>query len=587
MARSPLLAGLILLTFVACARGQTTKPAKKTPFDNVAGYKVHQLAGFTVIVSDEVLNADTANLKRKPLECLELELKNVVALMNTKAADALRKVPIWAEWNEVAGVANGRQGQAYAVYYGGNQINMLAKNMNPLKAKCVVLLLTKTLTRNYQEKDRPETLVLLHELAHAVHDQLLGNNSPAVKAAYQQAMARKLYDKSLYIATNEHEFFAEASCAYLDRLDYFPKNREDLKKHDPETFKFLDTVWGKSAVTTEANKSKRPTDGSENFVVDIRLDKLKWPKLIAGEKPETTGRVVLLAYAHHEQGAFLSRLRNWQEEFGPYGLSIVLVNAEYRTDPEASAAAFRKLNLPFPLTEAFFLPAKEGPGRSEKPGHAALFNIDGQCIFRGQIDDTTIYIKEAIGQRLFQKLSLSESEIPKQLLPAITALQGGEPLAGVAVKAQAFATSNDAALGEPAKKIVAMIAEPGTTSLAAATAMKKDDPVEAFLAAEKVAARFKGLPVAAKANKLIDDLRFDKSVQSELKARKDLEAVTKLETLLSSQAGSFAPKESSFQSKHAAMLRQLKETCDAMKKKHPNAKATQQAVAIAKEYGVD
>src|SRR5437868_10880778 len=120
MSRSPLLAILFLSAsaFGQAPKPAVTKPAKKTPFDNVAGYKVHQLAGFTVIVSDEVLNADTSKLKRKPLECLELELKNVTSLMNAKAAEALRKVPIWAEWDVKVASSNGREGQAYAQYFG-------------------------------------------------------------------------------------------------------------------------------------------------------------------------------------------------------------------------------------------------------------------------------------------------------------------------------------------------------------------------------------------------------------------------------------------------------------------------------------
>jgi dipeptidyl-peptidase-4 len=113
---------------------------------------------------------------------------------------------------------------------------------------------------------------MLHELAHAVHDKFLGDSNSNVKTAYQQAMARKLYDKSLYIATNEHEFFAEASCAYLDRLEYFPKTREELKKHDPETFKLMEGVWGKAASAAAlTSKANRPSDGSSEFNMDLPL----------------------------------------------------------------------------------------------------------------------------------------------------------------------------------------------------------------------------------------------------------------------------------------------------------------------------
>ena len=583
---------LIVIAFIivsgSLAHSQDKKP-KKTPFDNVAGYKVHTLAGFTVIVSQDVLNIESTMFKKKPLDCIEQELKNVAGLVNEKSANALRKVPIWAEWSERRAMTNGRAGQTYAVYYGGNQLSMLGQGMQPLKAKCVTLLLTKELTRSYQDKDRPEELVMLHELAHAVHDQLLGFDNPAVKTAYSQAMGRKLYDKSLYIATNEHEFFAEATCAYLDRLGYFPKNRADLKTHDPQTTKMLDAVWGKASTAgPDALKVKRPPDGSDEFELSLTLDKVRWakPQLGDGFKPaESRGRVVLLVFVMPDQSAFLNRLSGWREDYEPYGLSIVLANAAYRQDPAETVEEFRKLKLPFPILDTTYLPLKGGKARAERAGHAVLFDAAGQCVFRGQTDDATLYLKEAIGKRLATSIGLAEA--PSQLKPAIDALKAGEPLAAVATKAQSFTTSSDAALADPAKKIVAAVTEPGVKLLAEATAMKKTAPLEAFLIAEQVAARFKGLSIAGKAAAMADGLRGEKTVLAEMAARRDFATVMKLETTLTSQAGAFEPKAPSFQAKNAALLRQLKDAVAVMKKKHQSTKSLENALAIAKEYGVE
>lgn len=576
--------GLLTLPLAA----QDKKP-KKTPFDSVAGYKVNHLAGFTVVVSDAVLAIDTAAYKKKPLDCLELELKNVVGLVNGKCADALRKVPIWAEWDETIELSNGRQGKAYASYYGGNQRSLLTRGMEPLKARCVVVHLTKELTKSYQQKDRPETLLLLHELAHAVHDQLLGMQHDGIRTAYAQAMGRKLYDKSLYIATNEAEFFAEATCAYLDRLDYFPKNRADLKQHDPQTFKLIDSIWGKSA-TEKTVTSKRPADGREDFVLDLHAQTVKWGQPLLGsfDPAAVKGRVILLAYVVPEQMAFINRLRGWHDEFEQYGLTLVLTNAGYRRDPAQTLESFQKQNLPFPVLAATFLPAKHSQELiAEKPGHAVLFDAAGLCIFRGQTDDATIYLKEAIGRRLAESLNLKEDALPKPLATALTALVAGESLASVAMRAQPFTTSNDSAYAEPAKKLVDAIVEPGVKQLAAAAALKKTDPLESYLRAEAVTQRFKGLAIANKATALMDSLSADKAIVAEKRARRDLEAVLKIETHLASQAGSFEPRDPSFQSRHATTLKQLKDACETMKKKHPGARATERAIAIAREYGVD
>src|SRR5207248_1945306 len=99
-------------------------------------------------------------------------------------------------------------------------------------------------------------IVLLHELVHAIHDKCvtLGFNNPEIRTAYRQAMDRKLYDKvehvsgemrRAYAATSEAEYFAEISCAYLDRCNYFPFTRDDLKGHDPTGYKLMEQIWGK------------------------------------------------------------------------------------------------------------------------------------------------------------------------------------------------------------------------------------------------------------------------------------------------------------------------------------------------------
>lgn len=586
-----LMVVVLVLAVPLCAQDRKLEPkAKKTPFDNIPGYKVHMLAGFTVIIHEDVEANERSDMKRKPLECLELELKNVAGLMNSKAVDALRKIPVWAEWDEVLPVGNGRPGQSYASYYGGNQRNLLGQGMHPLKAKCVVLHLTKQLAKSYQEKDRPETLVMLHELAHAVHDQMLGMQHGGVKAAYAQAMARKLYDKSLYIATNEAEFFAEASCAFLDRLDYVPKNRAALKAHDPETYKLMESVWGKAAVTgIEATKGKRPPSGSGEFDMIIRPENVKWARAITGDAfklANAKGRVIFLAYVHSEQGAILNRLRAWNDEYEPYGLSLVVANGEYGRSPAESAAVYQKLNLSFAIHDTTFIPLKNSTQlRAEKPGHGILFAASGECLFRGAIDDATIYLREALGQRLVDSLALTE--VPKSLKPAIDALSAGESLVAVAVKAQPFITSSDPFLAEPARKLVTVITEPATKAMEAAIANRNSDPLESFIVAERIAARFKGTSAGSKANTLANGLLATKEVQAELKARRDFEAVKKLETYLTSQAGSFEPRSASFQSKHGTSLVRLKEACELMRKKHPNAKVTQKAAAIAREYGVE
>ncbi len=94
---------------------------------------------------------------------------------------------------------------------------------------------------------------ILHELAHAYHDQVLGFEHPEIKEAYQRAEKEKLYERVLlykggmtshYARTNHIEFFAEMTETYVGVNDYYPFVRAELQVHDPQTFALMKKIWG-------------------------------------------------------------------------------------------------------------------------------------------------------------------------------------------------------------------------------------------------------------------------------------------------------------------------------------------------------
>lgn len=96
--------------------------------------------------------------------------------------------------------------------------------------------------------------VILHELAHSYHDQILNFNHKEIISAYQRAEKNKLYEKVLlfrggttshYARTNHKEFFAEMTESYVGVNDFYPFVRAELKEHDPETFALMEKIWGK------------------------------------------------------------------------------------------------------------------------------------------------------------------------------------------------------------------------------------------------------------------------------------------------------------------------------------------------------
>ena len=96
-------------------------------------------------------------------------------------------------------------------------------------------------------------MLALHELAHGYHDQVLGFDHAEVEAAYRRARDSGSYDaverpssgkkEKAYAMSNAKEYFAETTEAYFGVNDFFPFNREDLKKHDPRMFKLLEKLW--------------------------------------------------------------------------------------------------------------------------------------------------------------------------------------------------------------------------------------------------------------------------------------------------------------------------------------------------------
>jgi hypothetical protein len=236
---------------------QTAKPAvdkKKLLSGPVPGYKHRNIEGFDVFLQAKVLeHAEDADFKRKPLDVLELELNTITRSLPPNTVRLLRGILIWVEWDDTE---DPDYGMAVAKYYGvwGNRAMWSLQNdKHPGKANNVEIISLKKLTREHQPGVKLERCVILHELSHAVHLQLFGPNNPNIKAAYTQAMERKLYDEAEdvygkkrkpYARTNEKEYFAELSCAYLNKLHYYPFDRNDLKKHDPTGYKMMEATWG-------------------------------------------------------------------------------------------------------------------------------------------------------------------------------------------------------------------------------------------------------------------------------------------------------------------------------------------------------
>ena len=213
--------------------------SQQSPFDPTSVYKRESICGFTVLINPEVLihKQEAAEMQKE----LEAQLKAIVREVPAKRLPALQKVWIWVEWE--------KQKNGAAEFHPSAE--WLKQNgYNPQKAGHIEL----SNTRNFVQWSRSaQPWMVLHELAHAYHHLVLGDDCKRIAAAYKHAVDTKLYEsvaycgggkQRAYALTNEKEYFAELSEAYFGRNDFYPFVRSDLKKHDPQGYQLMQQIWG-------------------------------------------------------------------------------------------------------------------------------------------------------------------------------------------------------------------------------------------------------------------------------------------------------------------------------------------------------
>ena len=94
----------------------------------------------------------------------------------------------------------------------------------------------------------PEKPILLHELLHAYHEQILqdGWQNADVLHFYEMALQRYRLSKSEYFLSNEKEFFAVTASIYLyGPIERAPFSREAIQAAQPLYWKFLEGLFGR------------------------------------------------------------------------------------------------------------------------------------------------------------------------------------------------------------------------------------------------------------------------------------------------------------------------------------------------------
>jgi hypothetical protein len=238
----------------------------------VPGYETREIDGFRKVLLSTLAIKQAKELRGKPFKALVTEFDGLVAVLSPKTLRAAQRVVFWIEWDNT----NKADPDVLAKYYGGN---LWGEPIDRMKSDGIELLSLKTLSEIKESSVERSQLILLHEISHAVHRLVLpgGYGNQGVRFAYRQAMDRRLYDNvqnsdggigRAYAATNEFEYFAELSCAYLDRCRWFPFTRADLKEHDPTGYRLMESCWG----VLHARPAVQSPPESRNYVKSAQND---------------------------------------------------------------------------------------------------------------------------------------------------------------------------------------------------------------------------------------------------------------------------------------------------------------------------
>jgi len=242
------LSGLLTLHPHLLSRAQSSEapapdqPAAADPvqFDPV----VRDLEGWAVHVEPALLEGESAAEGARALLMLANHLQRIKILVPPEPLAKLQQIEIWIERSHP------RLG---AMQYHPSEGWLVRHGHDPRLARKVHITQARELLSRSQMLKHPA--VILHELAHAYHDQFLSFDHPEIVAAFELAKRSGSYEQVLlytgkrvrhYALSNHKEYFAEGTEAYFYRNDFYPFVRAELQEHDPVLHDLLANIWGRA-----------------------------------------------------------------------------------------------------------------------------------------------------------------------------------------------------------------------------------------------------------------------------------------------------------------------------------------------------
>ncbi len=240
---------LLMLSVIAVAAVVVAEEKEAAAANAGAGVRfdpiVRDIEGWKVSIEPALLDGEHREEGEKALTMLANHLQRVAIVVPPGPLEKLQLMEIWIEHSHPV---------LTSMQYHPSRGWLLDNGHDSRLVRKVHIPQARDLLSREQMLKHPA--VILHELAHAYHDQVLGFDFSEIKAAYEQAKSSGTYDSVLthtgrkqrhYALTTPQEYFAEGTEAYLYRNDFYPFVRAELKEHDPALLALLEKIWQPSA----------------------------------------------------------------------------------------------------------------------------------------------------------------------------------------------------------------------------------------------------------------------------------------------------------------------------------------------------
>jgi hypothetical protein len=201
-------------------------------------YNTIDLLGWKVKVSETLWSADSV-LAKQTISFLIKKLKDISSVVPEPALSDLKQIPIWIDNNSP---------HERAMQYHASRRWLSEHGYNPEKEKSVEI----SHPNKFIAWSADQPWLVLHELSHGYHDNVLGYNDTLVDSAYKNAIRLHLYkhvrrnngeNEDAYALSNAKEYFAELSEAYFGENDFFPFNRKELQAYDSLGYALMKYAW--------------------------------------------------------------------------------------------------------------------------------------------------------------------------------------------------------------------------------------------------------------------------------------------------------------------------------------------------------